>query len=199
MNMLERSLNDIVRLIKPDGQQFEDIKARVSNKDIIYIYDVSLPIEEGDTIERVLSNGLVEKYLVLDRGYQKAPPQFRTVNDHYSVKVRKLTTIEIERPATTTIYHLHGHNSRVNIHSHDESHNVVNLSSGDLFERIKAMIESNVKDEEQKQEIITSIEEMKETKDTRTFTEKYRDFISLSADYLGLLAPFMPALAQLLK
>jgi hypothetical protein len=67
---------------------------------MIFIADETLLIEEGDRITRQLPNGLIESYLVLDRGYISP---IQGIDAHYQVKVRKETTMERESPITTTI------------------------------------------------------------------------------------------------
>ena len=69
----------IVALVKQDRRRFEQIPADVQSK-TIFIDDASLPIEEGDIIERQLPNGLLERYEVADRGFW---------DDHYQVKVKR--------------------------------------------------------------------------------------------------------------
>jgi hypothetical protein len=88
--VFEEMLRDTVSLVKADGQRYDNIKALVQPKKI-FIADASLPIEEGDRITRELPNGLVESYLVLDRGYYAAVPDM--VAAHYQVKIRKETAI----------------------------------------------------------------------------------------------------------
>jgi len=86
-------LTDVVSLIKANGQRYDNIKASVQPK-MIFINDSALPIEEGDKIVRELPNGLIESYIVLDRGfYQK----FGGIAAHYQVKVQKETAISSSR------------------------------------------------------------------------------------------------------
>ena len=82
-------LNDVVSLIKANGQRYDNIKASVQPQ-MIFISDSTLPIEEGDKIFRELPNGLTETYIVLDRGYYQ---KFHSMAAHYQVKVRKETAI----------------------------------------------------------------------------------------------------------
>jgi len=53
--------------------------------EIIFINDASLPIEEGDEIERILPNGLIEIYVVKIGVISQNPPH------HYQVKAIKKT------------------------------------------------------------------------------------------------------------
>jgi len=90
-------LTDVVSLIKVDGQRYDNIKALVQSK-LVFIADASLPIEEGDRITRELPNGLVESYLVLDKGFYSA---IQGMDAHYQVKVRKETTVSDEKSHPT--------------------------------------------------------------------------------------------------
>ena len=81
--------NDIVKLRKQNGETYEDIKADVQPKQKkIFIDDASLPIEEGDIIERILPNSLIEQYKVIDRGFYN---DFCGISAHYQVSVKKYT------------------------------------------------------------------------------------------------------------
>jgi hypothetical protein len=91
--MLRTKLTDTVSLVKSDEQRYDNIKALVQ-PEMIFIADASLPIEEGDRITRELPNGLVESYLVLDRGFYSAMPR---MDAHYQVKVRKETRLAQRR------------------------------------------------------------------------------------------------------
>src|SRR2546429_1910544 len=116
-------MNDRVTLVKPDGRRFENVPAAVSPTKI-HTDEAKLPVEEGDRFERLLPNGLVETYVVLDRGYYSG---FGGIPDHYQVSVRK----ESEIPRSSkgpTVYNITGPNARVNINSTDLSANVVNVT-----------------------------------------------------------------------
>ena len=60
----ERLLSDRITILKANGEKFENISASVQKK--IYINEVELPIEDGDTIEQTLPSGVVKKLLVTD-------------------------------------------------------------------------------------------------------------------------------------
>ncbi len=68
---LSAVLTDVLTLEKPDGRVFENIKAHVSDKGILII-DVSLPIEAGDKLIRVVPSGLRDVFVVDDPGYHAA-------------------------------------------------------------------------------------------------------------------------------
>jgi hypothetical protein len=125
----EDMCRDEVSLVKSDGRVINKIKANVqSNK--IPILDDKLPLEENDHLYRSLPNGLVESYLVLDRGFITAIGSFK---NHYQAKVIKETSINSEKfQQITNVYNLNGNNSRMNIHSIDKSLNV-STNSNQMF------------------------------------------------------------------
>jgi hypothetical protein len=116
---------DKVPLIKQDGRRFENIPADVSPKEI-HTDEATLPIEDGDHFERVLSNGLVETYLVLDRGFYEREGPFPA---HYQVAVRNVTAIS-PSPTSSHTHNYLGHNQRINTQGPDYSTNVVNIGAG---------------------------------------------------------------------
>jgi hypothetical protein len=59
-----RLLSDRITIFKASGEKFENVSASVQKK--IFINEVELPIEDGDTIEQTLPSGVVKKFLVTD-------------------------------------------------------------------------------------------------------------------------------------
>jgi len=52
--------------------------------------DGNLPVQEGDVVERKLPNGMIETYVVEERGFRKG---MHSIPDHYQMKVRKVGTM----------------------------------------------------------------------------------------------------------
>ena len=75
------------RLIKQDASVIDNIAAFFSNG-TVFVDDVSIGIEDGDTFERTLPNGIKEHYLVLDNGFFCGSPG---IPAHYQAKVEKQT------------------------------------------------------------------------------------------------------------
>ena len=73
------------RLIKQDSSVIDGVEA-LFDSGMIFVDDASVCIEDGDTFERTLPNGVKEHYLVLDSGFFSASPGFPA---HYQVKVEK--------------------------------------------------------------------------------------------------------------
>jgi hypothetical protein len=89
-----------------------------------------------------------------------------------------------------------GQNARVNIASHDHSTNIA--TQGDVFRDICAAFQDVVKNADELQRLLSAVDEMKRQRGGAGFAAAYRSFVSLAADHLGVIAPFLPALSQLL-
>ncbi|MCW7464049.1 hypothetical protein [Leptospira limi] len=182
--------NDIISLAKPNGDIIENIKANVQPK-TIFIFDEKIPLEEGDIIYRKLPNGLIESYVVLDRGYYS---QFHGIQGHYQAKVRKENSISQEKyNSITNIYNATGINSRINIQSQDTSNN--NYNSEEIFSLIYQVLE-NIKEVEIQSKAKKLLEEMKSKKGTASYLECYIQFISLLSDHISLISAFIPPLTK---
>ncbi|SFH84804.1 hypothetical protein SAMN05192551_103255 [Tindallia magadiensis] len=190
--MFNDILNDEVTLLKKNGSKYESIKANVQPEKI-FIMDETIPIEEGDKIQRELSNGLIESYIVLDRGFYNV--DMGRMSPHYQCKVKKETAISSEtQRSNKKIYNINGENSRVNINSTDNSTNIVNVSSDNLFEELRNMIKENI---DKNNEILDAIDEMEKNQNNKeSFMVSYQKFISLISDHISLISPFIPALSQ---
>ena len=192
---LKELMKDTVSLIKSDGRHFEDIKASVQ-RDKIFIYDASIPVEEGDTYERTLPNGIVERYTVLDAGYYEG---IAGIKAHYQSVVRKETKIEPKSQPTQVIYNLIGPNARVNIQSVDTSTNLVEIEPSELFEKLRAVIKDSITDETISAQLSEKVDELHQAQGTKVFVTKYQEFMALAANHVTILAPFIPALSQMLS
>ena len=192
MNPFHSLANDRVTLIKQNGQRFEDLPASVqSNK--IFTFDPQIPIEEGDQFERGLPSGIVETFTVEDAGFVASIPGLRS---HYQSRVRKNTAPRGRAPQV--IYNLIGPNTRVNVQSSDSSTNVVNVESAALFGSLREAIENSSLDSTASGRLMQNVDAMESAVGTRTFAERYGKFVAAAADHMTVVAPFLPALTQLL-
>jgi hypothetical protein len=104
-------------------------------------------------------------------------------------------------PATsvqTIVNNISGRNARVNIHSTDNSNNQVVENSEKVFSELAEALRQNVDPNDARDKLITLVEEMRRGTRVGTFREKYREFIAAAADHITIVAPFLPALSQLL-
>lgn len=194
-NMFNVFMNDTVALVKRDGRRFDNLPASVQ-AGLIMTQNPNIPIEDGDTFERRLPTGVVESYTVLDAGY-KAP--FHGIPAHYQSKVQKGTAMP--RPRATphhVVYNLIGPNARVNIQSTDASTNVVNADASAVFDDLRRTVQQAIEDSSVSTELLQRIDGMQAAIGSPGFARRYKDFIAVAADHLTLLAPFLPALTQML-
>ena len=188
--LFDEFMKDTLTLRKPDGRSYEGIKACVTGKGIA-IPDVSLPLETGDCLSRTLPNGSVEEYVVDDAGFQSArmeiPAQF----------VAKCRKRGVPPNLGSNQFVVSGPNARINIHSQDFSTNSAS-DPATLFAELRKIVETAVT-EADRAAIQNALEEMEAARGTPSFRNHYIQFMSIAADHLTLLTPFLPALAQLLR
>ena len=190
-------LTDRVTLVKKGGERFEKIRASVQSR-MILTQDTRIRIEETDTFERTLPSGVVERYIVEDAGFTQG---FEGMPSHYQSKVRKITARSsgtVERGPVTQVFNLSGSNPRVNIDSLDASTNTVNDEITALFEALRDAIAGSPLAEAAALPIVESVDAMESAVGTKTFTDRYKDFIQVGSNHMNLLAPFLPALTKLL-
>ncbi len=188
-------LRERCTLVKPDGQRFSSILSGFQVDKITLIDDAKLPVEEGDVVERKLPNGLLEEYVILDRGFYPARGGFPAM---YQAKVRKKTSLPSPVGGGQTVYNLIGPNSRVNIRSHDASQNVIAVTPSNLFADIRTAVEQGISDAQRREEVLSRVAELEKSLGTESFRDRYIQFMGTVADHVGLFGPFLPALAQLL-
>jgi hypothetical protein len=90
---------------------------------------------------------------------------------------------------------IHSESGKININSTDNSVNFT-LSENDeqLFETLKQLAASL----ENRDEIVSRIEEMRTTAGKPTFAQKYNAFIQSIANHMTIFAPFIPTLTTFL-
>jgi len=183
-------LNDRVTLVKKDGTVFKrDVPASVQAK-MIFIHDVSLPIETDDHILRTLPSKLDEDFVVTDATCYTGSLA------HWEIKYRR--TNAPLAPTQTIINNISGHNARVNIGSTDNSINQVVENSEKVFSELAEALRRNVAQDAARDRLLMLVAEMRSGTSKGTFKEGYRKFIAAAADHMTVVAPFLPALTQLL-
>ena len=95
------------------------------------------------------------------------------------------------------VYNLHGTHARVNVQSQDNSVNVSHQTEN-VFADMRQLIQTQVADDAERQQILDRLAELEAAKGTGTFLTKYQSFIASAANHMTLLAPFIPALTQML-
>ncbi|MBN2224058.1 MAG: hypothetical protein JW765_05225 [Deltaproteobacteria bacterium] len=182
--------NEIVTLQKKSGEKMEGMKVHVQPT-LILSFDVDYPVEEGDLILRKLPNGLTEEYVVIDRGFWDRDPPGR----HYQMKVMKKGTLEYERRSPIPNITIKGDQSRVLIHSQDNSVNYA-LTKDNVFQIMRDEITKSVSNPSDLEQIIAKLDELEKAKGADSFKDRYLEFIAVAANHITIVAPFLPVLLQ---
>ena len=185
--------NDIISVVKPDGKTIDNIKANVQPTKI-FIFDEMLPLEEGDHIYRKLPSGLIESYLVIDRGFYSGHGM---MEPHFQAKVKKEGSINQDRyNSITNIFNLSGENSKLNIGTIGNSYNYPDSDA--LFQKINERL-MEIKNEETQNTAFKILQNMKQSQKTSAYVDFYKEFIALLADHIGIISAYIPALTQLIN
>lgn len=103
-----------------------------------------------------------------------------------------------EKPQTVNIYNLHGSHSRVNIQSEDRSVNVSSITEQQLFSGIREAVTQGVSEVKDRNLILEKLDALERSVRSDDFLSKYKDFINTVASHMTVIAPFLPALTQML-
>ncbi len=192
--MLNSILKDTITIVNQNGNINKDIKASVQ-KDKIIITDVKIPVEVNDLIIRRLPSGIEEKFKVID-------PQFtqgsNRIPSYYSIIYEKKGHKNNNEYSVNNQYILNGQHSKINIKSTDNSINNINTNDNELFNELKKVITTQIKDKDKKIELLQSVEEMKNLQNTDDFTDSYKKFMSQASNHITVFGPFLGALSGLL-
>ena len=194
--MLEMLTNDPLILRKADGT-VRKFQGRITSGKLM-TFDSTLPCVEGDTVERELPNGQLDRFEILDTGFhQGLPPD---IGPHYQMKIRKITQLAQSGPpagSVTNIYNVHGPNARFNNQSVDQSHNVVRIGEDGLFQKLKEAIQAASTDATQREQLLVAVDEMSAHAGKPSFGDRFQSFMALASNCMAVVTPFLPALANL--
>lgn len=147
---LRDMMTNKIKVIKLNGQEIENLKASVTNN-VICLMQSNVFIEPNDLIQRIMSNGGIETFKVIDPGFHE---KLLGIPAHYQMKVQKLGIPEAEKAIHTITYNINGSNARINNNSIDNSINILNINQ-DISEHLLALrqeIEKIVKTNEEKKD-----------------------------------------------
>jgi hypothetical protein len=189
---LERSLpTSICDIVSSTGELVATTKAAVL-PELIIVFDTSIPIGVGDEVRRKLPSGKEDAFEVIEPTFFE---KLHGTKAHYQIRYRRKGTFPHGAGGNYTV-HVAGNNSRVNIASTDQSTNVV--VEGDVFGNLTAVLRKEVRDDADLDRLLAAVEEMRAKQKTPGFAAAYQKFVSISADHLGIIAPFLPALTSLI-
>jgi hypothetical protein len=149
-------------------------------------------VRKGDEIRRLLPNGREEAFVVQDPKYYRNG----TFGSHYQVKIGRPDIFPKHTGGNYNI-HISGPNSRITIHSTDQSNNTV--AGGNVFNELRAALSNGIKDEGEREKLNRLLNDIETARDKKSFTGSYQALIASAAEHMTILAPFLPALAELLK
>ena len=107
-----------------------------------------------------------------------------------------------KRSASNTSVHISGgtfHQSPIGIGSHVTQSLTGTFGNAPVFGGLRNAVDESDLPNEQRTELVAGIAAMENAPDARTLFDGYRDFITLAASHMTLVAPFLPALAALLS
>lgn len=102
-----------------------------------------------------------------------------------------------QAPSQNNYFYLLGSSSRVNQNSTDNSVNIV--CETDLFPKLRLAVRTQIANSQAKERLLALIDEGEQLpKRTDLYNNWFTKFLSLAADSIGVVQPFLPALSQLL-
>ena len=185
-NFFKDRAKDSITIEKQDGRSFVSNHATVQ-KDMIFIYDGNLPLEEGDIITHKLPNNTVEKFEVVDRGFHNIH-----LSPHFQAEVKRIGKNSDKISNSNHI--IVGDNSHVNINSIDNSINIFNQNNIP-FDEIREEL-NKIEDKNIKKESLECLDELENSKDLRSYGLNLIRLISILADVITILGPYLPKLTS---
>jgi len=165
-----------------------------SSKQVIFQFPNQLDIPVGAVLQVKGS-----------RDYWKVKDTEDIVEDeifiNFEVHVEKINiTGQPTRPPRSLgdTYNLHGTHARVNIGSTDNSLNISNQNTENVFADMRQIIQNQIQNEQEKAEILVKLNELEKSIGKKEFTEKYKEYIGTVADHIGLIVTFIPYLTKML-
>jgi len=104
----------------------------------------------------------------------------------------------MRQPTASTVYHVSGNNSRINVASTDQSVNMVATTSEQIFQTLREAIHSGIPSEYQP-DILARLGALEEAQNSTLFGVRYTEFIAAAANHMTIIGPFLPALTELLR
>ena len=187
-------LKDTVTIIN-EGKRIEGVRASVQ-RDRIFISDVSIPIDVGDTIERTLANGRTE-VLHVTNAHQWSGGSL----SHYEIEYeRQGARAKQPQPSTVNVTVSESVQPHININSTDQSTSILYSQPDELFAEIRSLLRGSVNDVEELNQILLSVDDMENNRRTpHEYMRAYKEFLSVAANHLTILVPMFPSLADLLR
>ncbi len=177
-----------VDIVSPSGERRCSTKG-VMSEGQIQIEDVSITIEAGDELRRLLPNGNEEVFVVREPTFYEGDGD---IPSFYDVKFTRKGSFP--KGAGGHYIHVAGDNARVNLHSIDNSMNVIN--HGSMFGDLRRAIEGGVADGDERRMMLEAVAQLAVAKSDQDRGRSYQALIAQAANHMTILAPFLGPLAQ---
>lgn len=133
-------LTDIISVYDENGELIKDnIKASVQRGKSIYTQSADFKVDVDYLVERILPNGIVEKYRVLEPNYYG---NFHGIKAHYQMKVINVKSTSNSNSSTVNTIHASG-NARIYQNSADHS---VNTYTNSQYQEALNKVKSDILD-----------------------------------------------------
>jgi len=103
-----------------------------------------------------------------------------------------------EVSSVNIIYQVSGY-GRVNVNSTDSSTNVVTVSKDQIFAKMRDVVTAGVPAGPERDSIVDRLIALESAQNSPAFATTYTELISVAANHLTLLTPFLPALAEMAR
>ena len=180
---------DLIDIVAPDGSVRSRVDGYYNGKQFV-IDDMKVDIRPGDEIRRMLPSGQEEVFSVKD------PKFFGSghFGSHYQVEISRPTVHRKHEGGHYNIS-MHGANARVNFSSNDYSTNTV--GRGDVFVNLQAALDNGIDNAAERKTLQTLVSRIEAASDKGNYLSAYQAFIASAAAHMTIIAPFLPALADL--
>jgi hypothetical protein len=131
----------------------------------------------------------------LDRAGNRALSEIRA-----NIERRRLSKSQAAAsPNVTNVYHVSGQSVRINTNSTDNSVNIVSVSQEEVFTTLKQEVVGKIQEGEARTDILLKLDALQKAQGTKSFGDRYTEFISAAANHMTVIGPFIPALTELLR
>jgi hypothetical protein len=180
-----------IDIVAPDGTVRCRVIAYYGGTEFI-IEDMTADVRPGDEIRRMLPNGREEAFVVQDPKYYGKGP----FGPHYQVKIGRGGVYPKHTGGNYKI-DVSGPNSRVNIHSTDQSINTV--VGDEVFKQLRKALDEGIGEEGEREKLRNLVNRVEAARDQKSYIDSYQALIASAANHMTIIAPFLPALTELLK
>lgn len=203
-------LGIIEMYLTPDGiDYFENKKKQIFPKNSIdllhQLLDKDNPVEymrylfknldhKSDSRLRAMMRELKEKGYIITSWADNVPYSIEFNEKAYTVNEESRSEMQ---NGTYIINNITNGNANINFTDNSVRNTNISYNDAELFEKMLE-VASNIT-EENKNDVIMAIEDMKNNYSKPSLKEKYYKFIEVAANHMALFAPFIPALTEMAK